>query len=409
MDESKDRLELTELDKIATSPCEQWLQDKGFIDYMINRIKFGEFKTTDAHRRSVMECLDSNWLTMGERVKLLEEKYKGLFGYKYAAALNSGTSADAACCMALHDGFDARAGNLIIAPALTFVATWNAIRAAQFEVWPVDIDIESLNIDVDKISICDDTVAIMPVNLMGVPAKLDKIQEIAYNRYKKKRLPIIVDNCEAYSAKLNGKYSLEYADFETCSMFNAHMVFSVEGSIVCTKDESLDKLIRSIRSHGRPHGDYFQHDNYGLNFKQTDLHASIGLVEIENFWDIQKKRKHNLTRLIDGTKKYRDLAYFNYQPENGEIVGHGFSIVLKDKSNAQPLKDWLDKYTIQWKRNFQAISQCKAFSHLGYKIGQFPIAEYVADYGLHIGCHQYLSEDDIEYIIWVLDSFFKNV
>src|SRR5690606_37384448 len=114
----------------------------------------------------------------------------------------------------------------------------------------------------------------MAVNLMGNPCELDVLSDIAF----KYGCPLIVDNCEAYGAKLKGKFSLEYADMETTSHYIAHIICSAEGGTVSSKDKKINDIIQSVRSHGRQPGSlYFDHIRYGLNLKPTDLNASIGL------------------------------------------------------------------------------------------------------------------------------------
>jgi perosamine synthetase len=106
----------------------------------MKKIKFGEITITDTAKQHLKECLDANHVTMGPKTKLLEQKWSNLFGHKYTVAVSSGTSACMAANMSLYD-FGASPGDEDIVPALSFIATANSIRAANFV--PVFVDVKN--------------------------------------------------------------------------------------------------------------------------------------------------------------------------------------------------------------------------------------------------------------------------
>lgn len=360
----------------------------------MNRVEFGAFELTDKIKQNVNDCLESGWLTMGPRVAQLQDEWKKLFGYKYARLLSSGTAADTACCMALY-GLDAKPGDEIICPALSFIATGNAIRAAGFTPVFVDVKKETLNIDETKIesAITPRTRAIITVNLMGRPSELDVIQDICLNH----KLIHIVDNCEAYGSKFKGMHSLYYADMETSSHFLAHIIFGVEGGMVSSNLRYIDGLIEGIRSHGRMGGsNYFNHEIWGLNFKPSDLHASVALAEVQDFWNIFSKRREHLFAMRESCKGFEDIAYFIEEDADRVIAPHAFSITLKTAGKVEILTEALDKADIAWKRNFGSMpTQHATFKYLGYEVGRFPNAEYIGNNGIHIGVHKLLTNEDL--------------
>lgn len=372
------------------------------------RIEFGAFQASDKIRLSVNKCLDSGWLTMGPAVREFEEKWRNLFNYPYARALSNGTAADTACCMSLYELVGAKKGDEVICPALSFIASYNAIRAAGLKPVFVDVELETLQIQIDKIeaAITSRTKAIMAVNLMGRLCDLDILQEICQRR----NLVLIADNCEAYGGRLRGKYSLEYADMETSSHFNAHIIFSVEQGMVSSRFNEMDTVIESVRSHGRLGGkDYFEHPIWGLNFKPNDLCASVGLVGLDDFWATFVTRKGMLSFMREACLGQEDKAYFVEEGKERINAPHAFSVVCKQEKAIDKLKEKLDEENIAWKRNFVAPTQSKAFDYLGLHLGDFPNAEYIANNGIHIGCHQYLSGTDLARICDTLTSFFKEI
>lgn len=368
---------------------------------MTKKIEFGELRITDLAKKYVQECLDKNWVSIGDKTRLFEEEWKNLFGYKNTVMVSSGTSADIAACLALYD-MGAKPGDFIICPALSFIATANSIRAAGFTPLFVDVKKETLQLDetlLERYINSKGIAGIMVVNLMGKPCRLDTISDMA----RSKDLPLIVDNCEAYGSTLNDKFSLEYADFETTSHYIAHIICCGEGGTVSTNRDDLADIIRSVRSHGRqPNSLYFDHVRYGLNLKPTDLHASIGLGEISDFWKIFKRRKENLYKFREAVDGLEHIAYFVEEDENAVNAPHGFSMTLKEEyantRNFNKLTQFLEERGIHWKKNFGSMAHHSAFKYLEYSPNTLKNAQYIGDYGLHIGCHYWLSDDDVAYI-----------
>ncbi len=376
----------------------------------MKRIEFGEYRTNTATRRLVEECLDSNWISMGPKVARLESEWCKLFGYKHARAVSSGTAAGMAACMALYD-LGAKPGDEIICPALSFIATANAIRAAGFTPRFVDVKLETMNINEEQIeaAINERTVAIKVVNLMGKPAELAKIRAIA----DKHHLYVIVDNCEGYGCRHKGKYSLKYAHMETASFYAAHLLCSGEGGMVSTNDQEIDWNLNSIRNHGRSAGNpnYFNHVRYGLNLKMTDLQAAVALGSIDDWLETFAKRHDNVTGLRELVEGTEDKAWFTEEAEHDMNAPHGFSITLKPAYEGHNIafQCALDKASIHWKSNFGSIPLHGAYSYHRRRPNEFPNARYIGFHGLHVGCHQYLSLDDLEYMGKTIRTFLEGL
>ncbi|MEM4259553.1 MAG: DegT/DnrJ/EryC1/StrS family aminotransferase [Candidatus Pacearchaeota archaeon] len=370
------------------------------------RIEFGELKIDERAKKNLLHVVKTNWASGGPKVKKFEEEWGRLFGYKYNIATSSGTTADLSACLALYD-FGAKRGDEIIAPALAFAAVGEAIILAGFNPIFVDVEKETLNINPKKIEekITPKTRAIMAVHTMGKPCKMDAIIDIA----KKNNLFVIEDSCEAHGAKYKGRYVGNWGDMATFSYYIAHLVCCGEGGMVSTNREDIAEVLKSVRTHGRKNGElYFDHVRLGHNAKMNDLEASIGLSEVEKFWQTFEKRKKNLLKLIEQTRDLQEFAYFNTEGKDEIVCPHGFSVTLKDpKYNLSELYKFLELNSIKCKRNFGSMpTQHKAFEFLGHKLGEFPEAEYIGDNGLHLGVHQYLNTDDIDYVSDKLHEYF---
>lgn len=265
------------------------------------RINFGDLFINDLARDRINKALNKNWVTEGENVKEFEQKFASLFGYKHAIATNSGTDACIASLSSLYE-FGAKRNDEVIVPATTFVATANAVLASGFIPKFVDIELETLNINTNKIeeAITDKTRAIMPVHLMGKPCEMDTIIKIA----KKHDLKIVEDSCEAHGAKYKGKYIGTIGDMGAFSFYVAHLVVCGEGGMVVTDNDEIANIVRSVKTHGRPVGSiYFDFQRFGLNLRMNDLTAAIGIEGIDNFDETFKKRKDNMYKLLELTKK----------------------------------------------------------------------------------------------------------
>ncbi len=390
----------------------------------MRKIEFGELRVTDLAKKHIAECLENNWVSIGPKVKEFEQKWAQIFNYPYTTMVSSGTSADIAACMALYE-FGAKPGDYVICPALSFIATANAIRAAGFTPYFVDIKKETLNIDeaiVEQVLKINGeflsekkVVGIMAVNLMGNPCRMDVLSDLA----KKYNVKLIIDNCEGYGCQLNGKFSLDYADMETTSHYIAHIICSAEGGTVSSKDKVINDAILSVRSHGRQPGSlFFDHQRYGLNLKPTDLNASVGLGEIDDFWKIFARRKEILYKYYNATAEFADKIYFVQERAGCVNAPHGFSITVKpgeyyDKFGTSikitTIQKELEEAGIHWKKNFGSMPQHGCFKdHFQHK-QRFENAEYVGDYGIHIGCHYWMTDEDVDYVCDTLRNILKDI
>ena len=264
------------------------------------KVPFGTVSITPKAKKLIDDAIERRWLTKGKYVKEFEEKFAELFGVKYGIAVSSGTDADAIACAVLYD-FGAQRGDEIIVPALTFVATGNAVLQAGFTPVFVDVERETLNIDPKKIekAITSRTRAIMPVHLMGKPAAMDEIMAIA----KKHKLHVIEDAAEAHGAEYKGKKIGAIGDMACFSLYAAHIVTTIEGGMLITNNEAMAEAARSLRNHGID--GKFQFKRIGFSAKMNEIEAAVGLGNIDIFQDILEKRRANVRHLIKAFARFQ--------------------------------------------------------------------------------------------------------
>lgn len=227
------------------------------------------------------------WLTnMGPLASEFELKLKDYLKVKHLLFVTNGTIALQMAIKAL-----ALKGEIITTP-FSFVATTSSI------VWegckPVFVDIEplSLNIDASKIeaAITKNTSAILATHVYGNPCDVQTIESIA-NKYK---LKVIYDGAHAFGVTLNGKSIFEYGDISTCSLHATKLFHSGEGGLVITKDPKILKRLAEIRNFGFNGPEAFS--GLGINGKNSEFHAALGLANFPYINEIIGQRKLNKER-----------------------------------------------------------------------------------------------------------------
>jgi len=391
------------------------------------KIPFGTISITKKAKELVNSALDSGRVSGGKYVREFEERFAKLVGAKESVAVSSGTDADTLALAVLYD-FGAKRGDEIILPALSFVATGNAVLQAGFKPIFVDIERETLNINVKEIEkvITEKTRAILPVHLMGKPADMDAINKIA----KKHNLYVIEDAAEAHGSVYKGKNVGTLGDMAAFSTYVAHLISTIEGGVITTNNSEFAEILRSLRAHGRAcnckvctlniKGGYcpkrfrygedirFLFERIGYSSKMNELEAAVGLGDLDIYDEILEKRRKNLLSLMKKFEKFKFYLTTIKEEKDEKIGPHAFPIIIQEGASfkRKDLVDYLEKNGIETRSLFSSMpTQCQGFSFLGYKLGDFPEAEYIGNNGLHIGVHQDLNEEHIDYFIETIDKF----
>lgn len=225
---------------------------------------------------------ERDWLTnMGPLSNELEEKLTKHLNVQYLLFVTSGTVALQMAIKALE-----LKGEIITTP-FSFIATTSAIVWEDCTPVFVDIDSASLNIDATKIeaAITENTVAILATHVYGNPCDIDAIEKIA----KKHQLKVIYDGAHAFDVQYKGKPVFEYGDISICSLHATKLYHSTEGGLLITKDATLAKKLYFMRNFGFNGPEKFE--ELGLNGKNSEFHAAMGLVNLKYIEQIHRQRK----------------------------------------------------------------------------------------------------------------------
>jgi len=393
----------------------------------MTKIAFGTISITQKSRKLIREILKTERLSSGKYVRQFEKGFAKLIGAQEAVGVSSGTDAVALALAVLYDQ-GAKRQDKIILPALSFVATGNAVLQAGFIPVFVDIDRNTLNIDATRIekAITKEVKAILPVHLMGKPAEMDTINAIA----KKHGFYVIEDAAEAHGAKYKGKNAGTLSDIAAFSLYVAHIITTVEGGVVTTNNSEFAEILRSLRSHGRAckcescvlntASSYcakrfkyqtdirFVFERIGFSAKMNELEAAIGIGNLDIYDEILRKRRDNLYYLMEKFRKFEPYLSTIKKESYEEIGPHALPIIVQEaaKFTRDQLAAYLEKKGIDTRTLFASMpTQCPGFGFLGYKEGDFPNAEYIGKNGIHIGVHQNLKRKDCEFIVDTFEDF----
>jgi len=355
------------------------------------KVPFGTLNVQD--RSLINKVLDSGWLTQGKMVEEFETEFAKLFGTEYAIATSTGTDALAICCAILP------IGSQVICPALTFIASANAILQAGLRPVFVDVTRNTLSIDVTKIeeALTANTKAIMAVHLMGKPCDMEVIMSIA----KEYDLAVIEDCCEAHGARYSGQLVGTFGNAGCYSLYASHIVSSIEGGMIVS---SRSINYKSLRNHGI--SGKFQFNKVGFSAKMNEIEAAIGIGNLRNFNSIMGHRRRNFEYLSHKMSKFEPIFIMLKEEEHEFIAPHAFSIIVRDNVGftKDELVKCLDEAEIDSRNLFYSIpTQVDAYKDL-YS-GTFPEAEFCSDNGIHIGIHQDLTINQLDYVVETIEKF----
>ena len=355
---------------------------------------------TEKEKTSVLEVLNSSILSQGEKIKTFEEMFCKYTGQKHSIAVNSGTSALhlAVKTLGLNEGDE------IITSPFSFIASANCILMEKLKPVFVDIERDTFNIDPDKIEekITDKTRAILAVHIFGLPADMDKINEIA----KKHSLQVIEDACESLGTEFNGKRVGSGNNTSIFAFYPNKQITTGEGGMIVTSDDKIAELCRSLRNQGRNiKGDWLVYERMGYNYRMSELNATLGVAQMERLDEILNKR-NKISELYESKLKNLSEVKTISVPENTKISWFVYIIKVNEKIRDK-LMSYLESKGIQTRPYFPPIHFEPFYKEMGYKEGDFPITEEVSKQTMALPFHNNLSEEEIDYVVEAISDFFK--
>lgn len=329
----------------------------------------------------------SGWVTNEGKLLLdLERKLEKYLDVKNLTIVSSGTSALQIILRALEIN-----GEVITTP-FSYVATTSSLVWEGCKPIFADIDPNTLCIDPAKVEkkITKDTKAILAVHIFGNPCNVEQLDKIA----KKHRLKIIYDAAHAFGVKYKGKSILGWGDASILSFHATKIFHTVEGGAIVCKDPKIYKKIQYMRNFG--HKGYEKYQGLGINAKESELHAAIGLLVLKRVNSLINKRKHisnYYDRLLSNTQLEKPV-FSKYANNNYSF----YPILFKNESQLKRVKHNLEQNQIFPRRYFYP-----SLTKLPYiKNQSCPISENISRRILCLPFYESLTKKQVLNIVQVI-------
>ncbi|TWX54036.1 UDP-4-amino-4,6-dideoxy-N-acetyl-beta-L-altrosamine transaminase [Colwellia hornerae] len=382
-------------------------------------IPYGKQEITQQDIDAVVNVLKSDFLTQGPQVPLFENAIKEAVNAEYVLAVNSATSALHIACLALGVG----KGDVVWTTPITFVASANCALYCGADVDFVDIDPETYNLSPrlleQKLQHAQQNnlslpKVVIPVHLCGQPCEMDKIHALSLEY----GFAIIEDASHA----IGGKYkhnpigSCEYSDITVFSFHPVKIITTAEGGVATTNSVALAQKMDLLRSHGitrdeklmteRSHGGwYYEQVDLGFNYRMTEMQAALGVSQMSRLHDFVAKRNELATGYDDLLKNLPLITPF--QIDDSYSGRHLYVIRLKlDEISLshQEVFEQLRENGIGVNLHYIPVHTQPYYKGLGFKQGQFPIAERYYTDAISIPLFHVMTNEQQDEVVKVLST-----
>ncbi|GAL22092.1 glutamate-UDP-2-acetamido-2-deoxy-D-ribohex-3-uluronic acid aminotransferase (PLP cofactor) [Vibrio maritimus] len=359
---------------------------------MTNPVQFIDLKAQYQHLKKKIDAriatvLEHGHYIMGPEVQELEQQLADYVGVRHAITCANGTDALTLAMMVL----DIQEGDAVFCPTFTFFATAETIAFANatpmfvdsnedtFNICPIDLE-KRIKQTVDEGKLTPK--AIVAVDLFGLCADYPEIERIA----KKYNLKLIEDAAQGFGGSINGKKAGSFGDIATTSFFPAKPLGCYgDGGAIFTNNDEYAELIKSYRVHGKGK-DKYDNVRIGMNSRLDTIQAAVLLEKLVVFPQElidRNKAAEKYTRQLSGTYKTPLV------PEGYVSSWAQYTVLAKDRDSE------MEKYKAQGIPTMVYYGTCMhqqtAFKALGYKQGDFPVAEFLADKVFSLPMHGYLG------------------
>lgn len=375
------------------------------VPFLDLKIQYQSIKTEI--NNAIQNVLDNTSFILGPAVENFEKEFAAAQGVNYCLGTSSGTDANHLVLWAL----GIKSGDEVIIPANTFIATaWGATLCGATPVF-VDCHPESYNIDPAKVeaAITPKTKAIVAVHLYGQSADLDPLREIA----SKHKLFLVEDAAQAHLAEYKGK---PIGGLTTATSFSFYPGKNLgaygEGGAVTTNDEEIFNRVKKLREHGQSKKYY--HDSFGHNYRMEGIQGAVLGVKLKYLNDWTNSRRKVAKKYFELLKDVENIVL----PKEMSYAKHVYHLFVirvkntKDKSGNElrdQLKDFLTEKGIGVGLHYPVPLHMQAcFEDLGYKKGEFPVTENLAETGLSLPMFPELNDEQIEYVADNIKKFFRS-
>lgn len=344
---------------------------------------------------AITRTLDHCSFCLGPDVVQFEKDFAKFIEAEHCVGFNSGTSALHVALMLLNVG----AGDEVVTTPFTFVATSWAISYVGAKPVYVDVEDATMNLDPKLLerAITPKTKAVMPVHLYGQSFDIDPILAIC----KKHKLPLIEDTAQAHAAKYKGKIVGTFGDISCFSFYpGKNLGAAGEGGALVTNNAEFAKRARSLREHGSSVRYY--HDEVGFNYRMEGIQGAVlgvKLPHLQKWTDERRRVAHCYHELLAETPLQL--------PREAAGCESAYHLYVVRHPQRDKLKEHLDANGVGCALHYPVpLHLQKCYANLGYKPGDFPLAEKAARECLSLPIYPELTKAQIQRVADVIKSFF---
>jgi len=343
-------------------------------------------------KKYVQECLETCWISSAGRfIPLFEREFACFCGVEHAVACDTGTSAIHLILAALN----VSAGDEVIVPTLTFVATANAVQYCGARPVFADSEPTTMNIDPNKIEelITPNTRGIVVVHLYGHPAEMDQVREIA----RWHNLFVVEDAAEAHGAQYRGRTVGSIGDAASFSFYGNKIITTGEGGMVTTPDRDLAERVRLLRGQGMHPERRYWFPVVGYNYRMTNIQAAIGLAQLERVDEHLAARRRVAEWYGHYLRPFEDSLRLPVEELWAHHAYWMYTVILKDSVEFErdAVMQELAADGIETRPVFFPMHMLPPYHGSG---GKYPVAEALAGRGISLPTHALLTEEDAAYV-----------
>lgn len=348
---------------------------------------------------AMLEVAENCNFISGKQVTELEQQLAEYVGVKHCVTCGNGTDALTLVMMA----WDIKAGDAVFVPTFTFFASAEVVAFEGATPVFVDVDERTFNVDSVKLEEAIEQVkkegklnprAVIAVDLFGQPADYTKIEEIC----KKHGLLLLEDGAQGFGGKIGDRTACSFGDAAATSFFPAKPLGCYgDGGAVFTNDDEMADYMRSIRVHGKSPADKYDNLRIGLNSRLDTIQAAVLKVKLQAFKDHELESVNRAAKLYD--EYLGNVVKTPVVPEGFYSSWAQYTLILDSKEQRTHLQKELKEQGIPTMVYYPKPMHLQgAFADLGYKKGDFPVAESLCERVLSLPMHPYLNEEDIRFV-----------
>ena len=352
----------------------------------------------------------SGWVTQGPRVAEFETKFAEYVGSKYAVAVSN-------CTTALHLSMivaGIKAGDEVICPSMSYIATANSIRYANASPVFAEVDTDyNLSLEDTKAKITAKTKAILLVHQMGMPANIKEFQKLC----NEQNLVLIEDAACAIGSSIKGQKIGSHSDLVCFSFHPRKVITTGDGGMVATSNSNYSERLKLLRQHGMSVNDRVRHEStkvifeeyleLGYNYRMTDIQASVGIHQLVKLDSIVIGRRKIASKYIDELRHY-DFIRLPIEPLDTFSNYQAFSIYLEKTSPVSRdefMQLLLDK-GISTRRGIMTAHQEPAYEYMDSH--SLAITEDLADNSVLLPLYHPMPEEDINYVLSTISEIINS-